>query len=91
MVRAASFLTRQEYEDVFIDNLHRANTKGIILSWARPGQGGHYHVNEQPNDYVIAKMASLGYDYDQAKSALGRQRASYYWFKNTFMVFPRRK
>ena len=42
-----------EFEDVFIDNLHRHNTEGIILSWALPSHGGDGHVNPKENDYVI--------------------------------------
>jgi hypothetical protein len=42
-----------EYESIFIENLISCNRKGIILSWAIPGQGGHGHFNEKPNDYVI--------------------------------------
>jgi hypothetical protein len=34
-----------KYESTFVDNLHRANRKGIILSWGLVGQGGHSHVN----------------------------------------------
>ena len=51
----------KEYEDIFINNLHNNNNKGIILSWAILGQGGFGHVNEQNNDYIKSKMSNLGY------------------------------
>jgi 2-polyprenyl-3-methyl-5-hydroxy-6-metoxy-1,4-benzoquinol methylase len=36
-----------QLEDVFIGNLVRHAKKGIILSWAVPGQEGHHHVNNR--------------------------------------------
>ena len=39
----------KKYEKTFIENLHRHNAKGVILSWAVKGQGGLGHVNEQGN------------------------------------------
>jgi 2-polyprenyl-3-methyl-5-hydroxy-6-metoxy-1,4-benzoquinol methylase len=40
----------KQYEDIFINNLHKNNKYGIILSWAIIGQGGIGYVNEQNND-----------------------------------------
>eukprot|EP01031_Cornospumella_fuschlensis_P030309 gene30309-36623_t len=80
----------KQYESVFIQNLHRANTKGIILSWGIPGQGGNGHVNEQPNDYIKSIICNLGYEYDARLSDKGRSEAKYFWFRNTFMVFHRK-
>ena len=45
----------EEYESVFINNLHQNNTFGIILSWAVIGQGGHGHVNCRSNEYTTRK------------------------------------
>lgn len=79
----------KEYSDVFINNLHLVNKKGIILSWGVPGQKGHSHVNLRPNSEIIEKITKLGYVYDENFSNMGRQRAKYVWFHNTFMVFRR--
>src|SRR5579872_4362992 len=49
---------------IYIDNLHRHNRRGIILSWAVPGQGGHGHCNELENERVRDKFRSLGYECD---------------------------
>lgn len=35
----------------------------IILSAARPGQGGHGHFNEQEPEYWIQKFKTLGFSY----------------------------
>lgn len=78
-----------QYETIFIENLHRNNKKGIALSWAIEGQGGHGHVNERNNDYVRARIEALGYKSDPIAEYYLRQHASVGWFKNTIMVFRR--
>jgi hypothetical protein len=76
-----------EYEDVFLENLDRHNRRGIIMSWAIPGQGGHGHVNEQENNYIIEKVVALGYKYLPNTAQRLRSIATKRWFKNTIMVF----
>jgi hypothetical protein len=79
----------KEYEKTFIENLDRHNKCGILLSWARKGQGGYGHFNEQDNDYVKDLMASYGYENDLVAENVLRSNASLWWFKNTVMVFRR--
>jgi hypothetical protein len=76
-----------KFETTFINNLHANNRKGVILSWARIGQGGHGHVNERNNEYVKGRMAALGYVNDEAAENSLRATASLWWFRNTIMVF----
>ena len=54
----------KKYEEVFIDNVHRHNRKGVVISWAVKGQGGYGHFNEQDNDYVKDLFCNLGYTND---------------------------
>ena len=77
----------KEFEDVFIENLHNNNKKGIVLSWAIIGQGGRGHINEQNNDYIKEKIMKLGYTNDVEAEQKMRAAASLGWFKNTLMVF----
>jgi cyclopropane fatty-acyl-phospholipid synthase-like methyltransferase len=77
----------KKFEDIFINNLHNNNKRGIILSWAVKGQGGHGHFNEQNNDYIKSKICDLGYTNDIENEIKMRQIASIPWFKNTIMVF----
>ncbi len=80
----------KEYERVFIENLHRHNINGIVLSWALKGQGGFGHFNEQNNDYIKELMAEYGYFNDvEAENSL-RKKATLWWFKNTIMVFRKK-
>ena len=77
----------KEFESVFLDNLDRHSTKGIVLSWAVKGQDGYGHFNEQNNDYIKARMQEKGYYNDLNAEKELRCRACVPWFKNTIMVF----
>ena len=77
------------YESTFIDNIHRHNTKGIILSWAVIGQGGDGHINCQNNEYIKDKFFQLGYTNDIDEENYLRTNSSFSWFKNTIMVFKK--
>jgi cyclopropane fatty-acyl-phospholipid synthase-like methyltransferase len=79
----------KQFEDIYIQNVHNSNTKGIILTWAIPGQGGHGHVNEQPNEYALNKFLSLGYKYNTTDSNILRNNAELWWFKKTIMVLEK--
>jgi SAM-dependent methyltransferase len=46
--------------DVFVDNLV-AHGDLILFSAAVPGQGGEFHVNEQPHEYWRSKFARRGF------------------------------
>lgn len=78
-----------EREQAFIDNVHWANLRGAVVSWAIPGQTGVGHVNERPNEYIISEFTRRGYEYNAAESARLREAASLPWFRNTIMVFER--
>lgn len=77
------------YEDIFINNIHSHNTKGVILSWAVVGQGGDGHINCQNNDYIKQKFSDLGYANDIDEENYLRHNSSFSWFKNTIMVFKK--
>jgi hypothetical protein len=79
----------------FIRNLHLHNTKGIVVSWGVPGQGGHFHVNNLPAKAVLALFADLGfYEFDRPTSMELRRVASAgeccKWFQETIYVFRKR-
>lgn len=76
------------FEDILIQNLHKNNTKGIILSWAVEGQAGPGHVNCKNNDYVKNRFKELNYTNDTvAENYLRNNISTAEWFKNTIMVF----
>ena len=73
--------------DAFLENLHSHCTKGIVLSWAIPGQGGHGHVNERSNEWVRKKIGAMGYTSDLVSEKILRKESTAPWFKDTIMVF----
>lgn len=79
----------KEYEQIFIENLIRHADKGIVLSWAKKGQGGHGHVNEQNNDYIKEIFRQKGWVNDVASEQRLRNASYpiYFWYYDTVMVF----
>jgi trans-aconitate methyltransferase len=65
----------------------------VVLTAATPSQGGTDHVNEQPNEYWIAKFAARGRQFDRELSHRWRDEwksagvAACFW--NSVMVFRR--
>jgi hypothetical protein len=80
----------KEFETIFIENLIRHSSVGIILSWAVKGQGGYGHFNEQDNEYIKKKMASYGLINDLEAEKEIRNESTLRWFKNTIMVFRKK-
>lgn len=80
----------KEFEDVYINNVLKHSHNYVLLSWAIPNQRGDGHVNEQPNDYIINKITSLGFKYDEDISTELRKSAQAWWFKNTLMLFKKK-
>jgi SAM-dependent methyltransferase len=44
----------------------------VFMTFAKPGQGGHHHVNEQEQGYWIAQFRQRGFDFDEELTACGR-------------------
>lgn len=53
-----------KYEEVFLRNLTVHGNK-ILISAAKPGQGGHGHFNEQEPECWIIRFQNLGYKYNE--------------------------
>jgi len=79
----------KEYESTFIQNIMMNNKKGVVMSWAVKGQGGHGHVNCQNNDYIKSIFESYGYKNDIEAENWFRSNITdnCHWFRNTIMVF----
>lgn len=60
----------------------------ILLSAARPGQGGLGHLNEQPAEYWIQKMEERGFACDQEGSSKYRSLPDH--FAANILIFDRR-
>jgi len=83
-----------EKESIFLDNLDRHNTEGMIISWAVIGQDGYFHVNTQDSAYVISTITDLGYTYNEPLSLELRklgEASMAKWFANNVYVFQKKK
>ena len=78
-----------KYESIFIDNVARHAKEGVVLSWAVPEQGGYYHVNKRPLEYVIKLMDNLGFKHDQQGTDILKKGASFGWLKRNINVYRR--
>ena len=77
--------------DAFVENLVRHSRGLVLFSAAPPGQGGEYHVNEQPCDYWRERFARHGYDaYDAVRPALADDRDVSFWYRYNTLLFVRR-
>lgn len=79
-------------EDIFLDSLTARCSGRIVLSWAIPNQGGHGHVNEQPNQHIVEQMAKRGFAINIQTSNFLRMSLAEdpaWWFRNTLMVFDK--
>lgn len=51
----------KDYAEIFVDNMLSGDPRWVIMTAAPPGQGGCWHVNEQPKSYWIEKFERRGY------------------------------
>jgi hypothetical protein len=53
-----------KYVNTFITNITQYKPHLIFITSAPPGQGGRFHVNEQPREYWIERFEKCGYTED---------------------------
>lgn len=63
----------------------------IIFTAAPPGQGGHFHINEQPREFWVNIFKERNYDYDgqmteRVKTAM-REKKILWWYCDNLMIF----
>jgi glycosyltransferase involved in cell wall biosynthesis/predicted O-methyltransferase YrrM len=85
-----------EHADKLVETITTLAKDVVFLTAAIPGQGGHDHVNEQPNSYWIKKMRMRGFRFnawktDTVRAALSRSVKTLHWFSNNAMIFERCK
>lgn len=80
----------KEFQNNFLENIHKHCTKGVILSWAVKGQGGYGHLNQQNNEVIKKLMADYGFTNDLETENALRKSGSASWLKQTLMVFRKK-
>ena len=59
-------------EAQFVANLHAANCRGIVLTWAVPSQWGRSHINVHSQEYIRSLFLELGYTINEEATAVLR-------------------
>ncbi|MBF0610130.1 MAG: class I SAM-dependent methyltransferase [Magnetococcales bacterium] len=78
-----------ESSDTLVANLVRHSSL-ILFSAAPPGQGGCYHINEQPYSYWQQKFQSHNYRLvDVVRPALLEHREVNAWYRYNLFIFLR--
>ena len=84
----------EHIEEKFVDNLLRSLACGrfILMTHAVPGQDGHHHVNCQPTEYWVEKLARYNYrllviDSNRVRALAGKDSAIF--LAATGLVFAR--
>jgi SAM-dependent methyltransferase len=79
--------------DRYVCLMCAASRRWVVLTGATPGQGGTDHVNEQPHEYWIQKLAARGFSYHRDLSERWRadwkDKAICTWYYLNVMVFER--
>lgn len=80
-----------EFEHVYLENVTRHVGGTLLFSAAAPGQGGHSHVNEQPQAYWAKRFTDAGLCLAhelraRLRAEWGKERASP-WYVENLLVF----
>lgn len=83
-----------KYSEMLVRNLSQLSDV-VIFTAAPPGQGGHFHINEQPKMFWKDLWETKGYGLDEElteniKKNL-RQKEVIWWYCDNLMIFKKRK
>jgi hypothetical protein len=79
----------KQYEHVFVDNIVRHAGEGIILSWAKIGQGGHSHLNEKNFLDVKKLLEEKSFFHDANESIKFQNIATLSWLKDNMHIYKK--
>ena len=76
--------------EIFVDSLARHARRYILFSAAPPGQGGEYHVNEQPYEFWREKFEVRGFaTVNSVRPAIVKDDRISYWYRYNTLLFIR--
>ncbi len=78
------------HEKAYLDNLERHGRKGIVVSWAKPDQPGHFHINGKTEEDVVALFAARGYALDADLTKKLRESSTLGWLQRTTFLFRKK-
>ena len=79
----------EQYEQTFLDNIAHCSRRGVIISWAVPGDIGTGHVNCRPLEWLQEQMEKRGFWLDVDITEHLRNAATLPYFKRKVTVFMR--
>ena len=78
--------------DIFAECLVRHARRYILFSAAPPGQGGEYHINEQPYEFWRQRFERRGFiTFDAVRPAIVHDKKISYWYRYNLLLFIRRE
>ena len=80
-----------ENADCFVQNLVNHSNGIVLFSAAPPGQGGEFHINEQPYEYWRLKFRELGFEpFDFIRPQIATDSAVSFWYRYNIMLYVHR-
>jgi hypothetical protein len=76
-----------QFESIVIDNIKNHCDGYLILSWARPGQGGYGHFNEKNQNDVMDLFTKEGFVFLESETISCRNDTVIGWLKNNLLIF----
>jgi len=76
-----------QFESIVIDNIKNHCDGYLILSWARPGQGGYGHFNEKNQNDVMDLFTKEGFVFLESETMSCRNDTIVGWLKNNLLIF----
>lgn len=76
--------------DKFMENILGRTSSLLIMSWAKPGQGGENQLNRKDFDSLSLDIYQRGWEVDYECTYKARRSASYVWIKDTVAVYRKR-
>jgi SAM-dependent methyltransferase len=78
--------------ETFAESLARHARRYILFSAAPPGQGGEYHINEQPYEFWRHKFERHGFvTVDAVRPVFAKDKRISYWYRYNTLLFVRRE
>jgi SAM-dependent methyltransferase len=83
---------KESASEAFAESIVRHTRRYVLFSAAPPGQGGEYHINEQPYEFWQNKFERRGFaTLDAVRPAIAGDTRISYWYRYNSMLFIRRE
>ena len=79
------------HETAYLSNINCSARKGLVLSWAQPGQAGHGHVNARRRRELHALLGNYHFVMQPNATRALREQSNTTWFRWNLIVFARGK